>query len=133
LAHQGQGLPAERLVRAAGGQHDQALRRRLRRAGKQQGQAGKQQVAWLTGKLAGFRVAASPESGSKLTRAQPAAALVEAGRVAVTRGGWNRALLEELQAFPGGRKDDQVDALARALAMLADTPARRLRVDVMGR
>jgi predicted phage terminase large subunit-like protein len=97
------------------------------------GQAGKQQVAWLTAKLAGFRVMASPESGSKLTRAGPAAAQVEAGLLSVVRAGWNRALLDELQDFPGGRKDDQVDALARAMTMLADAPARRLRVDIMAR
>jgi predicted phage terminase large subunit-like protein len=97
------------------------------------GQAGKQQVAFLSARLAGFRVVAGPESGSKLMRAGPAAAQVEAGALAVLRGAWNRTLLDELQEFPGGRKDDQVDALARALAMLADTPARLVRVEVMGR
>ncbi len=97
------------------------------------GQAGKQQVAWLTGQLAGFRVQASPETGSKLTRAGPAAALVEAGQVAMLRGSWNRAFLDELREFPGGRKDDQVDALSRALAMLAEAPARRLEVSYLAR
>jgi predicted phage terminase large subunit-like protein len=97
------------------------------------GQAGKQQVAWLTGLLAGFRVVSSPEVGSKLARAEVVAAQVEAGALATVRAGWTRALLDELRDFPGGRKDDQVDALARALAMLADAPARRLRVEVMGR
>jgi predicted phage terminase large subunit-like protein len=97
------------------------------------GQAGKQQVAWLAGLLAGYRVAAGPETGSKLTRAQPAAAQVEAGNLSVVRGLWNRAFLDELRDFPGGRKDDQVDALARALAMLADAPARRLQLGIFGR
>ena len=97
------------------------------------GQAGKQQVAWLTGLLAGFRVAAGPETGSKITRAQPAAAQTEAGNLSVVRGAWNRAFLDELGDFPGGRKDDQVDALARALAMLADAPARRMQLGIFGR
>lgn len=97
------------------------------------GQAGKQQVAWLTGLLAGFRVVASPETGSKVTRAGAAAAQVAGGVLTVVRGGWNRAFLDELRDFPAGRKDDQVDALARALAMLADVPARRMQVAVMGR
>ncbi len=97
------------------------------------GQAGKQQVAWLTGLLAGFRVVAWPETGSKMTRAGPAAAQVAGGALALVRGGWNRAFLDELRDFPAGRKDDQVDALARALAMLADAPARRMQVAVMGR
>ena len=90
-------------------------------------------MAWLSGLLAGFRVVASPETGSKQTRAEPVAAQVSAGAVSVVRAGWNRALLDELRDFPAGRKDDQVDALSRALAMLADAPARRMRVEVMGR
>ncbi len=97
------------------------------------GQAGKQQVAWLTGLLAGFRVMAGPETGSKITRAGPAAAQVEAGNLSMVRGLWNRPFLDELRDFPGGRKDDQVDALARALAMLADAPARRLQLSIFGR
>ena len=97
------------------------------------GQAGKQQVAWLTGLLAGFRVASGPETGSKLTRAQPAAAQVEAGNLSLVRGTWNRAFLDELRDFPGGRKDDQVDALARALAMFSDAPARRMQLAIFGR
>lgn len=97
------------------------------------GQAGKQQIAFLTQRLAGFRVVASPESGSKLHRAGAAAAAVEAGQLAVLRGAWNRAFLDELRDFPGGRKDDQVDALARAVAMLAEVPARRVQVGIMGR
>jgi predicted phage terminase large subunit-like protein len=97
------------------------------------GQAGKQQVAWLTGLLAGYRVQASPESGAKLTRAAPVAAQVEAGRMAIVRAAWNRAFLDELREFPGGRKDDQVDALARGAAMFVTPTARRLQVAFLGR
>jgi predicted phage terminase large subunit-like protein len=97
------------------------------------GQAGKQQVAWLSSLLAGFRVIAGPETGAKLTRAAPAAAAVEAGRMALLRGAWNRAFLDELRDFPAGRKDDQVDALARAVAMLTEQPSRRINVPFIGR
>jgi predicted phage terminase large subunit-like protein len=99
------------------------------------GQAGKQQVAWLTGRLAGFRVAAGPESGSKLTRAGPVASQVDAGNVALLRARWNRAFLDELRDFPQGRKDDQIDAFARAFTMLTEAaaPARRVFVPVMVR
>ncbi len=97
------------------------------------GQAGKQQVAWLTGLLEGFRVAASPESGAKITRAAPVAACVEAGRMSLLRGAWNRAFLDELRDFPGGRKDDQVDALARGVALLAETTSRRIELAFMAR
>jgi len=97
------------------------------------GQAGKQQVAWLTGLLGGFRVIASPETGAKLTRAGPVAACVEAGRLAVLRGAWARGFLDELRDFPAGRKDDQVDALARGFALLAETPGRRISLAFMER
>ncbi|MCX7379959.1 MAG: phage terminase large subunit [Alphaproteobacteria bacterium] len=100
------------------------------------GQAGKMQVAWLSGVLAGFRVLASPETGAKITRAQPVAAHIEAGNVALLRAGWNAAFVAELAEFPHGRKDDQVDATSRAYAMLADAPAvkgRRLEMSFLAR
>jgi predicted phage terminase large subunit-like protein len=99
------------------------------------GQAGKQQVAWLTQRLAGFRVVASPETGAKQSRALPVAALAEAGRLHLLRAAWNQTLLNELAEFPHGRKDDQVDALARAHTMLATPhhPARRTQLALLGR
>jgi len=99
------------------------------------GQAGKQQIVWLTERLAGHRVHASPESGSKLTRATPAAAAVDAGLVSLLRAPWNRAFLDELRDFPQGRKDDQVDALSRAfsLAATASTQPRRINLSLLGR
>ena len=99
------------------------------------GQAGKHQVAWLAARLAGHRVVASAETGAKLTRALPVAAQAEVGNLRLLRGGWNRALLDELRDFPHGRKDDQVDALSRAFSMLADAPppVRRLHLPIMCR
>ncbi len=99
------------------------------------GQAGKQQVAWLTTLLAGHRVLSSPETGSKILRAGPVAGQVEAGNFTLLRAGWNRALLDELRDFPIGRKDDQGDALSRAFAMLNETPtpARRLNLPFLAR
>ncbi len=99
------------------------------------GQAGVQQVAHLKRRLAGFRVAASPESGSKMTRAGPVSAQVQSGGLAVLRARWTASLLDELRDFPHGRKDDQVDALARAFALLEDSGGepRRLRLDLLGR
>ena len=99
------------------------------------GQAGVQQVAHLKRRLSGFRVAASAETGSKLTRAAPVSAQVEAGGLGVLRAGWTAALLDELRDFPHGRKDDQVDALSRAFALLEDAGSepRRLRLNLLGR
>lgn len=99
------------------------------------GQAGKVQVAWLTAQLAGFRVSASPETGAKLIRAQPVAAQVAAGNFAALRAEWNAAFLAELEEFPQGRRDDQVDALSRAFGALveANVITRRADIMIMGR
>jgi predicted phage terminase large subunit-like protein len=99
------------------------------------GQAGKMQAQYLIGQLAGYRVRASPETGSKTTRAAPMASQIEAGNLALLRAPWNGVLLEELGAFPSGLKDDQVDALGRAFNALVATgaQARRLQVGMMQR
>ncbi len=99
------------------------------------GQAGRAQVRYLISRLAGYRVVASPESGAKQTRAMPAASQANGGNLALRRAPWNRALLEELQDFPNGAKDDQADALSRAMAMLteAPTPTRRVNLPLLSR
>lgn len=80
------------------------------------GQAGKTQVTYLTRRLAGFKVVSSPETGDKVTRAEPFAAQVNVGNVLMVRGPWNEALVNEMRMFPNGANDDQVDALSRAFA-----------------
>lgn len=133
------------IVRFRGGPHDVAetIRATAERDGtgvaislpQDPGQAGKQQVAWLTTALAGFRVSASPETGAKQIRAMPVAAQIEAGNLALLRAAWNQDFVDELAEFPLGRKDDQVDALARAFAALI-TPAvgsRRVNVPLLSR
>jgi predicted phage terminase large subunit-like protein len=82
------------------------------------GQAGKTQVLYLTRQLAGFNVISSPESGDKITRAEPFAAQVNVGNVLMLRGAWNTDAFDELEKFPNGANDDQVDALSRAFSEL---------------
>lgn len=82
------------------------------------GQAGKTQALYLARQLAGFPVHTSPETGDKVTRAEPFAAQVNVGNVLMMRGPWNDALLDELRMFPNGAFDDQVDGLSRAFAAL---------------
>jgi predicted phage terminase large subunit-like protein len=94
------------------------------------GQAGKQQIAWLSNRLAGYRVKASPETGSKLLRATQSAAAIDTGSLSLLRAGWNRSFLEELREFPQGRKDDQVDALSRAFSLAIQTTAKPRRMDI---
>jgi predicted phage terminase large subunit-like protein len=40
--------------------------------------------------------------------------LIEAGRVTVVRGAWTKEFVEELEQFPEGIHDDQVDAVSIA-------------------
>jgi predicted phage terminase large subunit-like protein len=77
------------------------------------GQAGKDQVASLAAELQGFVVRSSPESGDKVTRAEPFSSQCEAGNVKLVRGEWNAAWLDEVAMFPNGRKD-RVDVTVRA-------------------
>ena len=92
------------------------------------GQAGKAQVAALTRMLIGFIVKSATETGSKETRAAPFAAQCEAGNVKLVRGPWLDLFLDEMETFPFGRHDDQVDAAASAFNVLAANsgPARWL-------
>lgn len=107
-------------------QRDALLRNTAARDGRQvkvgipqdPGQAGKTQVLALTRMLAGHQVSSSPETGDKITRAEPLASQVNVGNVLMLRGAWNDALVEELRLFPNGAFDDQVDALSRAFAEL---------------
>jgi predicted phage terminase large subunit-like protein len=82
------------------------------------GQAGKTQVLYLTRALAGYNVVTSPETGDKVTRAEPVAAQVNVGNLSMLRGDWNAAFVAELRTFPNGSNDDQVDGLSRAFAEL---------------
>ncbi len=78
------------------------------------GSAGKSLVISQTKMLAGYPVNSKPVTGDKEIRAKPLAAQVQAGNVRLVRGGWNDAFLNELESFPEGAKDDQVDAAADA-------------------
>lgn len=82
------------------------------------GQAGKTQALYLTRQLAGYPVTTSPESGDKVTRAEPLAAQINVGNVLMLRGPWNDELINEMRLFPNGTFDDQVDSLSRAFEAL---------------
>lgn len=82
------------------------------------GQAGKTQALALVRMLEGHAVTTSPETGDKVTRAEPFAAQVNVGNVLMLRATWNSAFVEELRLFPNGAFDDQVDAGSRAFEAL---------------
>lgn len=97
------------------------------------GQAGKTQVLYLTRSLVGHRVVSSPESGDKVTRAEPLAAQINIGNVLMLRGEFNRQLVEELRMFPNGSNDDQVDSLSRAFAELIGKVPMRISPELLNR
>jgi len=96
------------------------------------GQAGKGQASTMVRMLKGYDVVARRMTGSKLTRARPLIAQVQAGNVYLVEGGWNNALLREWDAWSAtdGETDDQVDAGADAYDELVNHTQSRPRVRV---
>lgn len=83
------------------------------------GQAGVADAEDYVKSLDGYNVRRFKPTGDKITRAQPVSAQCEGhggnkGNVLVVRGAWNDAFFNELESFPGGKHDDQVDALSGA-------------------
>jgi predicted phage terminase large subunit-like protein len=68
--------------------------------------------------LAGFVVKSVPINGTKEQRADPFSTQVNAGNVFCQAAAWNKDFLEELQYFPFGTHDDQVDASAGAFRLV---------------
>ena len=81
-------------------------------------QAGKTEMEFYIAALAGFDVRAVPKRADKETAARPASAQAEAFRIKLVRGAWNKAFLDELENFPKGKHDDQVDGLSGAIGFL---------------
>ena len=81
-------------------------------------QAGKAEGEWHVRELAGFDVRLIPPQGDKETRARPASAQAEAGKIKLLKGPWNKAFIDELENFPKGKHDDQVDGLSGAVNYL---------------
>ena len=81
------------------------------------GAAGKEVKQGLSEFLAGLPVKSTPETGDKITRATLPSAQMENGNFAYVKGPWADLFWAELEAFPEGNHDDQVDALSRAFIM----------------
>ena len=73
------------------------------------GSAGVSEIEWLTRELAGFQIKIFKATKDKVTRQKPLSAQVGIGNVSMLKGDWNESLLEELESFPEGGHDDQVD------------------------
>ena len=82
------------------------------------GQAGKAQISSYVKMLIGYNVRSSPESGSKVQRAEPLSAQTEGGNVKLLRGAWNKVFIDEAAVFPNSDFKDQIDAASRAFHQL---------------
>jgi predicted phage terminase large subunit-like protein len=69
--------------------------------------------------LAGYAVYADKVTGDKVLRAEPFAAQVQGGNVALVAGEWVTAFLDEAEVFPAGKWEDQIDAAAGAFSKLS--------------
>lgn len=78
------------------------------------GASGVAEVDMLIRSLGGFNAGKDLVQKDKITRAQALAAHCEAGNVKLVAGPWNEAFLKELEMFPFGEHDDQVDAASGA-------------------
>jgi predicted phage terminase large subunit-like protein len=88
---------------------------------REPGSGGKESAENTVRNLAGFIIYIDPPGTSKELRAEPVAAQIEGGNVAMLAGPWNEAFIEELRHFPFGTYKDQVDALSGAFNKLTPT------------
>ena len=75
--------------------------------------------SYATRVLAGYPFVPIRSSGKKEQRSIPFANLAQARMVWMRRAGWTRSLLEEMDLFPYGEHDDQIDAVSGAINQLA--------------
>ncbi|MDI1338010.1 MAG: phage terminase large subunit [Lacunisphaera sp.] len=62
----------------------------------------------------------------KVTRANPWLALLDAGKFHMVRGAWNQDFTQEVEQFPNGLHDDQVDAVSLLWEMARKRQALRV-------
>lgn len=90
------------------------------------GSAGKAVIAYFKKALQGYVVHGVQTTKGKTERAAPLASQAEARNISLLSGPWNGPFLDEVEAFPTGAHDDQVDAVAGAYEQLALNPVGRL-------
>ena len=86
---------------------------------REPGSAGKRANKYLKNRLGNYDVQEEMPSGSKLTRAMPAARKAAKGEIKLLKGSWIPSFFDELEDFTGsGRNDetdDQVDTLSNGV------------------
>jgi predicted phage terminase large subunit-like protein len=82
------------------------------------GSAGVAVISYYLRLLCGYNFHGVRSTGSKADRALPLAAQAEGGTVKLLRSPWNKDFLDEVELFPLGRHEDQVDAASLAMNRL---------------
>jgi predicted phage terminase large subunit-like protein len=83
------------------------------------GASGKALVDFYQRKVVvGYPFYADKVTGNKEIRSNPVSSAAEAGNVKLVSGAWNGDFLDEVEAFPLGAHDDQVDTLSGAFEKL---------------
>ena len=80
--------------------------------------------------LMGWNFQGVRTTGDKVVRANPVSSQAEAGNVKILHGGWNGAFLDEMEAFPQGGHDDQVDAVSGAFEYLVPRGGRKIPLHI---
>jgi predicted phage terminase large subunit-like protein len=80
--------------------------------------------------LAGFSFRGERPTGEKSERARPLSSMAESQNVHLVRGAWNKDFLDEVEVFPLGKHDDQVDAAVGAFDKLTLNRPRKLTADM---
>ena len=73
---------------------------------------------YVTKVLPDYTVHGQRNTGSKVERAGPVSSQAEVGNIRLLRGPWLGRFLDEVEAFPLGGHDDQVDALSGSFMRL---------------
>ena len=76
---------------------------------------------YVTRVLPEYTVRGQRATGSKLERAGPVSSQAEVGNIRLLRGPWIGTFLDEIEAFPFGGHDDQVDGFSGAMMRLRTT------------
>lgn len=84
------------------------------------GSAGKVVAKAYIKMMAGYTIQALPVSGDKEVRAKPASSQSGINNIRVLRANWNDAFFDELEGFPIGGHDDQVDTLSDCIDELTE-------------
>jgi len=81
--------------------------------------------------LTGYNFKGDRVTGDKVMRAEGVAIAAETGNIKLLRGEWNQAFLDEVDDFPHGMHDDQVDALSGAYAALTEPVRKRASIQLV--